>query len=261
MKKIEINWHVIAYDEFIYENNSILKLFIDEKKYLELLKNLDKNSVIVLGWDWTMLKAIEEFKELEKPFLWLNFWNKWFLLNDFNYYNSNEIIEKKYPLLEIDLIAWEQKKVFYAFNEVDLRAWNWRIITLETILNSKNSISIAWDGIIISTPAWSTGYNNSLWWPIIPHEIQAFVITPKAPFNPKWQTSIMISQKEILTIRNIWRKNTLQIYSDSNLVYSWTWESVSIKVKKSKKEVTFLIFKDYLETWEEKVLLEQWFAK
>ncbi len=258
MQIIQQNWHIICYEEFKYLENKALKNFIDSKKYLEILKNLNTETILVLGWDWTMLTAIREFHSSEKPFLWLNFWTKWFLLNDLWYITSKNFVEKKYPLLEFELKTTEFKETFYSFNEFDIRAWNWRIITLEISLNWKKNL-ISWDWIIVSTPAGSTWYNNSLGWPIIPNDVDAFVITSKAPYIPKWQNPILISWNSDINIRNIWRKNTLQIYSDSNLVYEWIWESVSIKAKKSKKSVTFLIFKDYIDKWEEKVLYEQGF--
>lgn len=260
MQIIQENWHIICYEEFKYLENKSLKSFVEEKKYLNILKNLKTETILVLGWDWTLLSAIREFQVLERPFLWLNFWTKWFLLNDLWFINSKNFVEKKYPLLEFELKTTENKEIFYSFNEFDIRAWNWRIITLEISLNWKN-ILISWDWIIVSTPAGSTWYNNSLGWPIIPHNVDAFVITSKAPYIPKWQNPILVSWDSEINIRNIWRKNTLQIYSDSNLVYEWIWESVCLKTKKSKKSVTFLIFKDYLEKWEEKVLFEQGFWK
>lgn len=260
MQTIQIDWHIICYEEFKYLENKALKIFIDEKKYLDIFKKMDFKVIMALGWDWTMLSAIKDLKHLEMPFLWINFWTKWFLLNDLWFINSKDFVEKKYPLLEFNLKTNQSTNTFYSFNEFDIRAWNWRVITLEISLNNKN-ILISWDWIIVSTPAWSTWYNNSLGWPIIPHNIDAFVITSKAPFNPKWQNPILVSWDSEISIRNIWRKNTLQIYSDSNLVYEWTWESVCLNLKKSEKQVTFLIFKDYLEKWEEKVLFEQGFSK
>lgn len=259
MEIISINEHIICYENFKYLENLDLKNYIDEKKYTPLLKNLQESCIIVLWWDGSMLSAIRDFAYLQKPFLWINFWHKWFLLNDWEYIENSVFEIKKYPLLEFELTTKDTTKTWYAFNEIDIRAGNGRIITLEITLHGKKSICIAGDWIIISTPAGSTGYNNSLGWPIIPHEIEAFVITSKAPFHPKWQNPILFSQKEILKIRNIGRKNTLQIYSDSNLVYEGTWESVQIVSKKSPKEITLLVSWEYLEKWEEKVLLEQWF--
>lgn len=253
------NWHIIYFEEFKYNENPKLKEFIDNKNYEKITEKLTSKTILVLWWDWTMLWAVKEFLDLNYPFLWFNFWTKWFLLNDINFCSSLWFVEKVYPVLENTLTVQSKKETFYSFNEVDIRAWNWRVITLEISLKSKKSINISWDWILVSTPVWSTWYNNSLGWPVIPHDVKAFVITPKAPFIPKWQSPIIVSQDDFLTIKNIWRRNTLQIYSDSNLVYEWDGESLIIETKKSDKKITFLISKDYYDTWENKVFLEQWF--
>ena len=259
METIEYNGHIICYESFKYKENSSLRDFIINRDYEKVFENIEQKVILVLWWDWSVLTAIRNFSHLKKPFLPLNFWNKWFLLNEISFIDSEEYIVKKYPILEISLKTIDKEFTFYAFNEIDIRAWNWRIITLEIQKNWSKTINISGDWIIFSTPAWSTGYNSSLWWPIIPHDLNAFVITPKAPWKPKWQTPILLSQNEIIKIRNIWRKNSLQIYSDSDPVYSWTWESIELIVKKSQNEIDFLIAKEYVNIWSQKVMLEQWF--
>ena len=260
MRTIKFEGHLIYYEDFKYHNNEDLKLFIDEKKYVNLLKSLDLKVVLVLGWDWTMLAWINKYLHLWLPFLWLNFWNKWFLLNDLNYSNNvwNYTI-KKYPILESFLKNNDTQKTFYSFNEIDIRSWNGRILTLDIQICESKSIKISWDWIIISTPSGSTWYNSSLWWPIIPHDLNAFVITPKAPWMPKWQTPILLNDDKVIYIKNSWRKNYLEVYSDSNIFYNWDSSDLEIIIKKSIKKVELVVLNDYLEVWEEKVLLEQWF--
>ena len=51
MRTIKFEGHLIYYEDFKYHNNEDLKLFIDEKKYVNLLKSLDLKFVLVLGWD------------------------------------------------------------------------------------------------------------------------------------------------------------------------------------------------------------------
>ena len=83
-------------------------------------------------------------------------------------------------------------------NEIDIRSGNGKMISLDVSLSHKHAMSIEGDGIIISTPAGSTGYNSSLGGPIIPHTLNAFVITPKAPWKPRRQTPILINDAETI---------------------------------------------------------------
>lgn len=257
MKQIEINWNYVCINEFDSSINDFLKSGIIE----DIFSNLEEKIILVLGWDWTMLRAVKEHYEKKLPFLWINFWDKWFLLN------SKEILQKKqkftkriYPLLEVEIKIWEIIKKSIAFNEIDIRAWEGQMTSLDINLSKKQTLNITWDGIIVSTPAGSTGYNSSLLGPIIPHTLPIFVITPKAPWNPKWQTPILIDDSEIVKVSNVWRRHLIEVYSDwKEVLKSQNWTELNIKIKKSLDSVTLLIWENYINTWDNKVLQEQGF--
>ena len=216
MKQIEFNKSIICYDDYNIDKNQNLNDFLNSDLLKELINNFKEKIIVVLGWDGTMLRAIKENFDKNMPFLWINFWHKWFLLNSKDSINPNtDFVERKYPLLEIELKTnWKTKKSV-AINEIDIRSGNWKMISLDISLTKKQSINIEWDGILISTPAWSTGYNSSLGWPIIPHTLNAFVLTPKAPWKPKLQAPILMKDDEIIEIKNVWRQNMTEIYFDS----------------------------------------------
>ncbi len=257
MNIIKYKNHKIFYNLFSSNKKEDLISFIKNQKYKEILDFMKEDIILVLGWDWTMLSAIKEFYKENKAFLWINFWHKWFLLNslefikkDFNY------VKRTYPLLSVK--TENQKEI--AMNEVDIRAWEGKMISLEISLSKKQKLDIEWDWIIISTPAWSTWYNSSLWWPIIPHTLDTFVITPKAPWKPKSQSSILISDNEIIDIKNTWRKSPVEIYVDWKIFIKNKYkEDISLKIKKSKYNVDLIIASDYINIWDNKVLYEQWF--
>ena len=261
MKTKELQGSYICYDSYSLKNNKDLKEFLNSDKLKEIITNLKQQVIIVLGWDWTMLRAIKENYDKDIPFLWINFWHKWFLLNskesifpEFNY------VERRYPLIEVSVwINWETKKEI-AVNEVDIRAGSWRAIGLDINLSKRQNINISGDWIIISTPAWSTWYNRSLGWPIIPHTINAFSITPKAPLSPRWQWSILIEDLETIRIQNTWRLNPVNIYCDwREFLHVWEENHLDIFVKKSNIKIRLIISWDYLDTWDNKVLQEQGF--
>jgi hypothetical protein len=67
----------------------------------------------------------------------------------------------------------------------------------------------------------------------------------------------LFSQNTPIIFRNIGRKNTLEIYADSHHIYTGTGESLQICTKKSDKNITFLIPKNSLSTWKNRLMKEQ----
>lgn len=261
MENLELNWSLVCYDDFWLQNNQRLKDFLNSQELKSIIDSFAYDIVIVLGWDWTMLRAIRENYEKDLPFLWINFWHKWFLLNSKESVSPwFSPIERRYPLLEVEVWTNWEKRNDIAMNEIDIRAAWWRAIWLDISLSRRQKINISWDGIIISTPAWSTWYNRSLNWPIIPHTINAFSITPKAPWAPRWQWPILIQDNEIIQIKNTWRLNPVNIYCDwREFLKVDENNSLDITIKKSSKIVKLIISWDYLDTWDNKVLQEQGF--
>jgi len=261
MEQINFINHTIFYDSHTIEEKEELKKIINNKIYEDILWQIKEDTILVLWWDWTMLKAIKKYYDENKQFLWINFWRKWFLLNPKEYIKKwFSYVTRTYPLLEIETnLNWNTKKEI-AVNEIDIRAGEWKMISLSICLSEKQNINIEWDWLIISTPAWSTWYNSSLGWPVIPHTINAFVLTPKASWRPKRQGPIIINDSEIIKIKNTWRKNQVEIYCDWELFIKTDKEqSLNIRTKKSKKEIKLIISEQYLNIWDNKVLQEQWF--
>lgn len=261
MQFIEYKKHLICYNWYNFDYNKNLRDFIEIKRYIEILDSMKSNTILVLWGDWAMLTAIKKHYDKWYPFLWINFWRKGFLLNNREYLSKKkEYIERTYPLLEIQTETdWSTIKEI-AMNEIDIRAWAWKMIWLDFSLSKNQKLCIEWDWVIISTPAGSTGYNSSLWGPIIPHIIDAFVITPKASWKPKFQPAIIIDNREFIEVINNWRKNSVEIYCDWRLFLSTEKNTqISLKIKKSLHSIKLIIIKDYVDIWDNKVLQEQWF--
>lgn len=262
MEILNYKEHIICYNWYNHQVNKNLSEFLDNKKHEEILNRMKQKTVLVLGWDWAMLRAISMYRNNWYVFFWINFGRKWFLLNDRKYLNTDfDYIQRIYPLIEIKTtINWTHKSD-YAMNEIDIRAWVGKMIWLELNMKDNQKIEIEWDWLIISTPAWSTGYNSSLWWPIMPHKLEAFVITPKAPWKPRFQMPIIMNNTEKIVIINTWRKNPLEIYCDGRLfLTSEKDKDISLSIKKSNLGVYIIILKNYLEIWDNKVLHEQGFT-
>jgi len=256
----KINWHILFYSAFKHKLNPDLKIFLESSEFKDICNNLLEKSVIVLWWDGTMLRSIKQYYHLNLPFLWINLWNKWFLLNKKNYITKkSKFIKSYFPIIKATVTTWKNKYSDIFFNEINITAWWWKMLDLDIILSNKNKINIKWDWILICTPAGSTGYNSSLRWPIIPHNVSALAITPKAPWHPRWQHPIILSDNEKIEIIKKWRPNIIECYTDSRELFIWKEENVKIIIEKISKPICFLIDSNYKHIWDNKVLLEQWF--
>ncbi|MDD3793516.1 MAG: NAD(+)/NADH kinase [Candidatus Gracilibacteria bacterium] len=260
MKQIEFNKSIICYDDYNIDKNQNLNDFLNSDLLKELINNFKEKIIVVLGGDGTMLRAIKENYDKNMPFLGINFGHKGFLLNSKDSINPNtDFVERKYPLLEIELETNGTTKKAIAVNEIDIRSGNGKMISLDISLTKKQSINIEGDGILISTPAGSTGYNSSLGGPIIPHTLNAFVLTPKAPWKPKLQAPILIKDDEIIEIKNVGRQNIAEIYFDS--VELLKANEFNLKIQKYKNKIRLIIAKNYIDIWDNKVLSEQGFLE
>jgi len=256
----ELNWHIVFYSKYTLDNTVELKEYLESDLFKNICNNLPEKTIITLGWDWTMLRAIKNHYNSWYPFLWINFWNKWFLLNSKEYVNpQSEYVKTNYSLMEAKILIWDKEYSDIFINELNVSAWWWKMLDLCINLSNRNNINIIWDWIVISTPTGSTGYNSSLRWPIIPHSIPVLSITAKAPWEPRWQHPIVITDDETIEITRPWRISQIECFADWRKMYIWEDEGIKIKVKKLEKCITFLIEKDYKNIWDNKVLIEQGF--
>ena len=52
-------------------------------------------------------------------------------------------------------------------------------------IGNLSRIQMKGDGLLIVTPAGSTGYNQSAGGPVLPHSSHHFIATPLLPFDPR----------------------------------------------------------------------------
>lgn len=247
----KIQNHTIIYNEFKYENKQYnIEMLLNSQEFNNFLSNLDEKYNIVIWWDWTMLYALKNYNKNGKKYIWLNFWNKWFLLQDKKIIlEKNNFVEKKYSIFDIQV----NNNYFDSFiNEISISAKNGKMWSFEIQLWEKKSFELHWDGFIISTPIWSTAYNSSLWWPILSHDSQTLVLTPKAPWKPRHFPSIVIPENEKIHIKNIWRFHWLEIHCDGQSK-NIEEKNNRIKIIKSQIQITIAIAQSQLENWENKI--------
>ncbi len=262
MKIIKHNNATILCDEFAYERKPDIKAFISSWEVDKIIKIIDEEFYLVLGWDGTMLRAIQGTFKDGKPYLWINFWSKGFLLNERWFTKQNWMSFKtiKYPMLNVEVDTWNWVLRHTAFNEVQVKTAGWHMTDLNLQIWKHSKIRLKWDGIIIVTPAGSTGYNMSAWWPVLPHSSPNFIATPLLTFEPKNMKPIVFESSENATItNNNERWYEFSVYADATPVIEKTNKDVIIIVSKCKTTVRLLIASSYDDIWHSKVYAEQWF--
>jgi len=163
---------------------------------------------ISIGGDGTMLRAATFVKSKNIPIVGVNAGRLGFLANV-----QQESIEKllpnlfngNYKLSQRTLLSLEcypdPCNIFdlnFALNEITVARNNTTsMITIETCLNGEYLTSFWADGLIISTPTGSTGYNLSCGGPVITPESQCLVITPIAPHNLNVRPLVICDKTEI----------------------------------------------------------------
>jgi NAD+ kinase len=252
----------ILVDEFSYERKKDIRDFIASWEVQRIAEIIGENFYLVLWWDGTMLRAIQNTFKDDKPYLGINFWSKGFLLNErwFAKDNGNTFRMVRYPMLSVEVDTGNGKLVHTAFNEVQIKtAWG-HMTDLNLMIWEHSKIRLKWDWLIIVTPAWSTWYNISAWWPVLPHTSPNFIATPLLTFEPRNTKPIVFEHNDVVTItNNNERWYEFSIYADSTPVIEKTNKDLVITVKKCKHSVKLLIAASYSDIWKAKVYWEQWF--
>jgi NAD+ kinase len=152
----------------------------------------DIDILISLGGDGTMLDAVTLVKQKNIPILGINFGRLGFLAsisrNELSIavdalINRTFLIEKR-TLIHLDSNEPLFGEAPFALNEFAIHKRDISpMVKIHTYLNGEFMNTYWADGLIVSTPTGSTGYNMSCNGPIVFPESSSFVITPVAPHN------------------------------------------------------------------------------
>lgn len=216
----------------------------------------DTECCIVLGGDGTIIQAARELKR-EIPIVGINLGNLGFLSS----VEKNEIYRAIDRLIADDFTV-ESRMMIEAETvrsdgtvEVSSRALNdvvvnrmgfSRMITVKAYVNGALVNSYFGDGLIVSTPTGSTGYNLSAGGPIVTPEAELMVITPICPHSLNMRSIVVSASDDILLkveMNRATQPETAVITFDGQ-------ESVelghgdSVRIRKSASSAKLVRFKD-----------------
>lgn len=193
---------IIVKDRFVEDNNV--------EGFYEVTEIPEKTEcIIILGGDGTMIQAANDLSDLGIPLLGVNLGTLGFL-TEVEKQNIEEALqqlyEDKYKVEKRMMLfgkAENQKTGEYrglALNDfVISKDGVCRLITMKVYVNGELLDTYVADGIIVSTPTGSTGYNLSAGGPVLAPEVKAMIVTPICPHSLN-KRSLVVSHHDVLEI-------------------------------------------------------------
>ncbi len=165
--------------------------------------------MIVLGGDGTMLQAARDIQTRNIPLIGVN-------LGTLGYMTEIEIscleeslerlIEDRFSvesrmMLHGKVTAEDRTEEDWALNDIVIsRRGSLQIIRFDILVNGQFLNSYDADGVILTTPTGSTGYNLSAGGPIVEPGARLIMITPICPHTLN-QRSIILSPEDVIEIQ------------------------------------------------------------
>lgn len=172
-------------------------------------EDLDENVdfMISLGGDGTMLDSITLVQHRNIPILGINFGRLGFLASISKeelthaveaLINGSYVVDKR-SLIHVDSNQPIFEGAPFCLNEFAIHKRDTSpMIKIHTYLNGEFLNTYWADGLVVSTPTGSTGYNMSCNGPILFPESSSFVITPVAPHNLTVR-SIVVADSSVIS--------------------------------------------------------------
>jgi len=228
---------------------------------IKKLKNIsfNKNIFFVIGGDGFMLKTLKKYNKPNKYFYGINSGNYGFLMNK---YSEKKIVNniKKAKMISIYPLEMTVKnksghsKKSLAINEVSILRQSKQAASLNINKTSKVLIkNLIADGVLVSTPAGSTAYNLSVHGPILSLNSKKISIAPISAFRPRRWKAKVLSDKQIIFIKNNdIKKRPISAVADNFEVRNA--KNVTIRIN---KKIKFNLLYDSNRSLQKKIKIEQ----
>lgn len=246
-----------SYKRVLEKNNISLNDFsIYQEK--DNLSHLD--CMITLGGDGTLLEALTHVGSTEVPILGINTGRLGFLATTAKQDISHAIdclYAKNYDFDQRTLLRLDSDSLFdglnFALNDFTiLKKDTSSMIVVHAYMNGEFLNSYWADGVIVSTPTGSTGYNISCGGPLVLPQSNNFIITPVSPHNLTVRPIVVPDDSELsFTIEG--RSKTFLISLDSR--FEAVDDSVRLKITKEKFKAKLIKLNDnnYFKTLRQKL--------
>lgn len=178
----------------------------------QIVDHPDKASIIVsLGGDGTFLQAVRKsgFRQ-DAIYVGMTRAGESGLYCDFDLDNFDEMLHslmheelevRRFPVIKARI---NEGTEFYCLNEVSIRSTIVKTIVIDVLIDNAYFETFRGDGLIVSTPTGSTGYNKSAHGAVIDPLISSYQVSEVASLNNnQYRTlgsSFILSKDRILTL-------------------------------------------------------------
>lgn len=223
----------------------------------------DTECVIVLGGDGTLIRAARELRKNGIPMLGINIGTLGYLTEAENHnyevaldqiLEGNTFVEERMMLSGV----FQDEIKDIALNDIVItRRGSMRLICFNVYVNGEMLNSYQADGIIISTPTGSTGYNLSAGGPIVEPTATMFVITPICSHSLSARSIVLSSEDEIVVEIGRSRDGSVEeasiVFDGDHAIEAHTGDRIVIRKAKSTTKLLKLSRVSFLETLREKM--------
>ncbi|HEY7933915.1 MAG TPA: NAD(+)/NADH kinase [Solirubrobacteraceae bacterium] len=166
----------------------------------------DVELCVVLGGDGTILRALQRYAATDVPVFAVNFGEIGFLatiepdeLDD----GVRRALHHEFELLRLPAIVLDAPAgVERAINDVAIhRKVGERVAELAYALDGEEVGSVRCDGLVVATPAGSTGYNLANGGPVMAWGVEGFVVSFIAPHSLTART-LVVAPSDALSVHN-----------------------------------------------------------
>lgn len=266
VRSIRANHGEILFEKPFYEMLKQNEVLDYDYETFEDYNDLDETThfFVSIGGDGTMLRAANFVKNKNIPLIGVNAGRLGFLANvqenaiEFliPLLFSNQYTLSRRTLLQLNKPSVEHTnfKVNFALNEITVARKNTTsMITVDTFIDDEFLATYWADGLIISTPTGSTGYNLSCGGPIIAPSSNCLVITPIAPHNLTTRP-LIVSDRSKIRMKIQSRENEFLLSMDSDATTLSTDDEIEISISNHTVNLVEFPSVTFLKTLRNKLL-------
>jgi NAD+ kinase len=177
---------------------------------------------VVLGGDGTMLAALRDYAGTGAPVFTFNFGAVGFLATiereDLDE-GVRRLVEGDYETVHLPTLAIEPASGHeLAVNDVGfLRRSGSRVAQLAYSVGGEQIAQARCDGLVVSTPVGSTGYNLANGGPVVAWGVEGYIVSYIAPHTLTART-LVVATSDALTVRNLALEEPVDVYTDGRRV-------------------------------------------
>lgn len=228
---------------------------------MDQITNMD--GVIVLGGDGTLIQAARELRNYTVPLLGVNLGTLGYLteLEVHHIENGMDVLLEQHPMIEERMMLkgiLNNEIEDIALNDIVVtRLGELRIIHVNVYVNGELLNSYQADGIIVSTPTGSTGYNISAGGPIVEPTASMIVLTPICSHALNTSSIVLSAEDEITIEIGRGRNDSIEragiSFDGTKMIQVETGDSITIQKADSITKLIKLSKVSFLDTLRKKM--------